>query len=208
MPDENEKYRSYLGVFLSIFTLILVISYGGFKFTALLNQQNYRLQEAVETDFYTTEETFSFNEGLQFAAALTTFGGTVEEEDEEIATLKFLIKYWSDQDETDAVQWVEVPTKICKEQDFNDVDDTRPETKFKKLAEDANKNLKNLRPIMKCIDEEKYEKDRLKDDNPLLNSIIEIIGDYDSAQAANFQIVVEKCDQTERDRKGKTRCKS
>lgn len=96
MPDENEKYRSYLGVCLSIFTLILVIGYGSFKFSDLLNQKNYRLQEAIETDYYATDETFTFDDGLQFAAALTTFGGVVEEEDEEIATLKFKMKYWSD----------------------------------------------------------------------------------------------------------------
>ena len=47
MPDHEPRYRSLAGSFFSLFTIVLVIAYGAYKFIDLMGLNDYKLQEAV-----------------------------------------------------------------------------------------------------------------------------------------------------------------
>ena len=46
MPDQEPKYRSFLGAIISLITILLVISYAFYKITDLIEFNSYDLQES------------------------------------------------------------------------------------------------------------------------------------------------------------------
>ena len=45
LPDDEEKYRTFLGVILSLFTVLLLIGYGTYKMIDLVGYNDYKVQE-------------------------------------------------------------------------------------------------------------------------------------------------------------------
>ena len=41
MPENTDRYRTFIGAFFTIVTLIVVLSYASYKFNDLLNQSDY-----------------------------------------------------------------------------------------------------------------------------------------------------------------------
>lgn len=98
LPENQMEYRSFLGACLTIMTLLLLISFSGYKMIDLLGYDNYKLQVSTQSDFFPTEETFGEANGLQYAAILTNFSGDIVE-DPTIATLKFYYKSWGGEED-------------------------------------------------------------------------------------------------------------
>ena len=44
LPDENGMYRTFLGSVLSILTLVMIITFGGFKTSQLVGMLDYKVQ--------------------------------------------------------------------------------------------------------------------------------------------------------------------
>ena len=45
MPDRSEYERNYFGTFLGILTILIISSYGTFKFRDLINSNDFKLSE-------------------------------------------------------------------------------------------------------------------------------------------------------------------
>ena len=71
MPDHEPRYRSLVGAFFSLFTLVLVISYASYKFIDLMEFNDYKLQEAEQENFFKAEEPLTELSGFSIAAAIT-----------------------------------------------------------------------------------------------------------------------------------------
>ena len=41
MPENTDRYRTFVGAFFTIVTLLVVLSYASYKFNDLLNQSDY-----------------------------------------------------------------------------------------------------------------------------------------------------------------------
>lgn len=100
MPDHEPMYRSIAGSCFSMFTVVLVLAYAAYKFIDLLELNDYKLQEAVQENFFAAEVPLTLQEGFQVAAAVTAYDGSPDViEDPEIGTLKMYIKYWGEFEE-------------------------------------------------------------------------------------------------------------
>ena len=133
MPDHEPRYRSLAGSCFSLFTIILVISYAAYKLIDLLELNDYKLQEAVQENFFTAEVPLTPQDhGFMVAAAITAYDGSSEViEDPEIGTLKMYIKYWGNYEGSDgSFGFREVETELCSQDDFNNVEGTNTKSKF------------------------------------------------------------------------------
>ena len=43
LPDGYETYRSFIGALLSIFSLVIMLTYGSYKFTRLMHSDDYQV---------------------------------------------------------------------------------------------------------------------------------------------------------------------
>ena len=96
LPDEQGLYRTQLGAMLSILTLLLVIIYGSFKMSTLVNMYDYSVQVRSVGGYFEETQKFHARNGLMFAAGLSTFSDQTEvEEDPSIGVIRFYWKRWS-----------------------------------------------------------------------------------------------------------------
>ena len=93
MPNQNDYYRSYLGTFMSLLTIIIIISYASFKFRDLLQFSDYQLLEIIQENYFTDQDTFSTDDGFHVAAGIIDLNNPYVE-DPEIGIPKMFIKYW------------------------------------------------------------------------------------------------------------------
>ena len=64
LPDGKNEYRTFAGAVLSLVTILVILSYGGFKFTELVSNQNYTVKSHELDDYYAETEPITQNEGL------------------------------------------------------------------------------------------------------------------------------------------------
>ena len=74
MPGNTDQYRTVLGTIFTILTLLLVMSYGSYKFQVLLDYQDYKLKEEIQQEFYEPMEPFTFDDGFAVAAGVIDYG--------------------------------------------------------------------------------------------------------------------------------------
>ena len=123
MPDHRDRYRTLLGSFLSIITLILVLAYGGYKFTDLMEYNDYRLMKVEQENFYDMRDPFGSPDGFMLALGVTDYTSNKEPvEDPEIGIMKLIKKTWdaTDLDGGGALSFAEIPTRTCTAEDFFD----------------------------------------------------------------------------------------
>ena len=75
MPDHRDRYRTILGSFLSIITLVLLLGYGGYKFSNLLEYEDFKLMKFEQENFYAMRETFGSKNGFMLAAGVSEYNG-------------------------------------------------------------------------------------------------------------------------------------
>ena len=95
MPDHRDRYRTILGAFLSVITFTLILGYGMYKITDLIDYKDFKLLKFEKENFYDMREPFTNKDGLMIAAAITGYNSnTVPVEDPEVGEIKFYQKLW------------------------------------------------------------------------------------------------------------------
>ena len=59
LPDEKDEYRTFAGAILTIFSIVVVLVYAGFKISTLLSYSEYKVQIKNFDEHYTQFEPFS-----------------------------------------------------------------------------------------------------------------------------------------------------
>ena len=129
MPDHRDRYRTILGSILSISTFIMILGYGLYKITDLIEYKEFKLLKFEKENFYDMREPFTNKEGLMIAAAITDYTSNSEPvEDPEIGEIKFYHKSWdvANLEATEMVQFKEIPTRPCTEDDFAENNSDNP----------------------------------------------------------------------------------
>ena len=99
MPDGRDKYQTCLGGLCFIFTSSILLLYSLTTLVELVERQNYFIIN-TETEGDLTRDysntTFGYDDGFAVAAAVSGAGFTLGDgnEDPEIGSVKFVIKYW------------------------------------------------------------------------------------------------------------------
>ena len=132
LPDSREQYSSFLGTVLSLLTMLLLGAYLSHRFTVLWLQEEYKITQYSEENYFDVFERFSVADGFKVAAGVTTYDGTRGLiEDPEIGTVKFYLKYYNNPDFEEEFGFHELESEYCDPVvDFNDVDDSNPESGF------------------------------------------------------------------------------
>ena len=95
MPDHRDRYRTLLGAFLSLITLVLVTMYAGYKFNDLMHYNDYKLMKVDQENYYDMRDHFGSSDGFLLAAGVTDYSSSQEPvEDPEIGTIKLIKKTW------------------------------------------------------------------------------------------------------------------
>ena len=137
----------------------------------------------MQEDYFDYNDEFTTDHGFNIAAGIVqidTVSTGPSIEDPEIGTLKMYSKTWdfiSENEYKGNVQWNEIGTHFCSDQDFNDVEGNNKETKFYPTDPFSEKKLKLYGNKLKCMDHENNT----------------IFGNYNSPQANNLVIVFELC---------------
>ena len=176
MPDEKEYYSTYLGTMFSILSILILLSYSGYKLRDLFIYNNYRLYEQNELHYFNDADAFTTADGFHVAAGLISDDGSLE--DPEIGTLKFYIKSWDvfDPETNGELSFTEVKTRPCQANDFKN--QYNLDTKFYSMHSSTQRVFDLYGDAVKCIDEES----------------LSINGFYDASVTANLMIVFELCD--------------
>ena len=64
MPDEEHTYRTFCGSILSIFTVITITLYAGYKLSTMVTNADYKVQVRDQDDFYVSKDSFGAAEGF------------------------------------------------------------------------------------------------------------------------------------------------
>ena len=123
MPDHRDRYRTILGSFLSIVTFILVLGYGSYKITDLLDYKDFTLFRFEKENYYEQRDPLTSKQGLMIAAGISGYDDNQNLiEDADIGTIKLIKKTWDvEKIETDGeLKFTEIPTRPCTLDDFTD----------------------------------------------------------------------------------------
>ena len=184
MPDHRDRYRTILGAVLTIITFILILGYGLFKITDLLEYKDFKLLKFEKENFYDMREPFTNKDGLMVAAAITGYNSNTEPvEDPEVGEIKFYQKLWdvANTEATETIQFIEIPSHPCTADDFAENNSDNPLFFPNKPTSKADMDIHWRK--LKCINR----------DQELL-----MYGRYESQAASNLMIVFEKCDENKR----------
>mmetsp|Transcript_3956 Transcript_3956/g.4738 ORF Transcript_3956/g.4738 Transcript_3956/m.4738 type:complete len:225 (-) Transcript_3956:1540-2214(-) len=179
LPDGSDQYKSFLGSLLSILTVMTLLSYATYKFSSLVSYSDYKVQVSNEENFYNADDKFGFPDGYMISAGLVTYDGKSDRvEDPSIAQLKFYAKVYNSSDPSVSFGFREIPTRYCDPADFNQ-NGTNVDSLFYKTSQVSLSDIKVYGPRLKC---------------PVDPNDVNVQGNFDSAAASNFMVVLEKCE--------------
>ena len=128
LPDGKNEYRTFAGSVLSLFTILVVIFYGGFKLQILMGRDAYKVQVQDKDLVFSDTEKFGSDMGFNVAAAISG----VDEVPPEIGAIKFYKKSWTP---TEWITWKEIETRRCSLNDFDyEEEDNTNATFFRTIA--------------------------------------------------------------------------
>lgn len=104
-------YRTLAGALLTIFSVVLVLVYAGYKVGILVSLSDYKIQVRTQERFFEITEKFDQSLGLMIGASIPSWGNFRTEIPTSIGALKFYVKKWSPA-EGDIV-FEEVETRPC-----------------------------------------------------------------------------------------------
>ena len=194
LPDERDKYRTFLGSLLSLATFITITVFAAYKLADHYADKDYNILVHEKKFFYDEDEEFSFNSNkFMFGAAVTAFDGKGEDiTDPEIGEVKFYRKQWGD--DIPGLLFEEMETVPCMKTDYfgasgkGDLHDAV----FLPFRSKEQRQFEAYNPKLLCPKN--------------LNDVV-LKGNYDTDAAINLMIVFEKCDPIQREKKG-LKCKS
>lgn len=81
---------------LSLLTIVAIITFAGFKMSALVNFDEYKVQLRLLSNYYNETEALGKANGFMIAASLTSYDGSADvNEDPTIGSLIFRWKRWN-----------------------------------------------------------------------------------------------------------------
>ena len=182
MPDNQPSYRTFSGSILSVFTLILVLFYAGWKLVTMFSQEDYKVQVNEQTNFYDYKQTFGIEDGFNFAAALTAYDGSSEDiTDLSVGRMKFVTKNW-DSEDPKMETFADLESEPCDQEKL--LNGGTNGSEYFKLDESTANDSRVYAPKMLCP--VNLQKDKLQ-------------GNYNTQKAKNIMIVFEKCDSSWKD---------
>jgi len=100
LPDQQDRYRTFLGALLSLITLMGLVAFSVVRLTALTTNSDYKIQVQNKKYFYEDSDVFSFEtHGFNVAAAITGYDGNpLDITDPEVGQIKFYMKRFGDVD--------------------------------------------------------------------------------------------------------------
>ena len=98
LPDQKDRYRTFLGALLSLITLMGLVAYSVVRLTALATNSDYKIQVQNKNYFYEDSDVFGFEtHGFNVAAAITGYDGNpLDITDPEVGQIKFYMKRFGD----------------------------------------------------------------------------------------------------------------
>ena len=96
LPDNQDQYRTFLGSILSIFTVVIILTYTGYKMAQLASTEEFKIQLRQKDYFYDPKSVFSSqSDHFNLAAAITAYDGDPDPiEDETYGSVVFKRKIW------------------------------------------------------------------------------------------------------------------
>ena len=70
LPDGHDTYRTLIGAVLSFLSIVVLLAYGSFKFTKLMDQENFKVQMRDLENQYPSSAVFTATDGFMVAAGL------------------------------------------------------------------------------------------------------------------------------------------
>ena len=64
LPDNQRRYRTNMGACFSLWMFVTLIGYAFYKMDNLLSYYDYKLQEALQEDYFSVNETMVVADGL------------------------------------------------------------------------------------------------------------------------------------------------
>ena len=99
LPDNEASYRTFFGAVLSLWSLVILITYVSWKLLSMTNNKNFRAIENMHDNYYDYSDEFGISDGFMIAAAVTAYDGSPEEiTDLSVGRLKFVVKNWDSSD--------------------------------------------------------------------------------------------------------------
>ena len=96
LPDEKDTYRTFVGAMLTIFSIILVLVYAGFKVGNLFALDEYKIQVRQKEHLYNEQDKFDYSQGFMVGAAIPEWGKEKRTDiPADIGALKFYKKIWT-----------------------------------------------------------------------------------------------------------------
>ena len=121
-PDEKDTYRTLMGSFMTIFSVILVLVYAHFKLARLLDYQIYKIQDRFQEGEFTNTDRITAEDGFMIAAGIRSSAASDERDNvppKEIGQLKFIRNYWT----LETFGYDDIATRPCTQSDFDLGDD-------------------------------------------------------------------------------------
>ena len=112
LPDDQSRYRSFLGVILSIVTILLLSSYAAWKIINLIKLIDYTVRVYDRENFFDIKEEFGPEDGFMLAAGLTAYDKSPDDiTDLSIGRLKFIKKTFSHS--LQGILFEDIETRVC-----------------------------------------------------------------------------------------------
>ena len=116
MPDDRKYFKSLPGAIATVFTVVVLVGYAGYKMSQFVARSNYQILKEY-TD-YAIGQDFKFSttqDGFRVAAGITSYTSEPAIEDPTIGEISFRLRWW---DEKEAGTTI-LPASFCDSDQFN-----------------------------------------------------------------------------------------
>ena len=180
LPGNYNRYRTFLGSCLTIFTFVLISAYFGFQMAEMFANADYSTQLQIQEDVFSSDDPFDTDEiGFTIAVGITDYKESTNLiEDPTYGEVKIFRKHWNSPENV-FTTFSTVGYKQCTENDFNWGGErvTDKYSKFYPMTENAKTDVEKFGFRLKCLTES-----------------FELYGDYDASIASNLFVAFVKCD--------------
>ena len=166
-----------MGAIFSFMTILLVLSYAGYKLQVLIDLNDYTIQERHTFEFFNSSDPFGHKQEFAFAVALVKWDADgTPIEDPTIGTVKFIKKAWGYEG---AEFFTELESHYCDPEELQNVAGSNEDANFYPLSKLSETFYDQYGGRFKCLD------------NPERD--LNLHGNYDTISATNMMVVFDVC---------------
>ena len=113
LPGNKKKFKTTLGVVITIIIAIILLYYGTIRLLKLIYRKDSEVSEVYQDSYFSADDVFTSEDGLQFAFGITSFDANTESiEDPAYGYLTASYVTWGLTGEF-GVQYDEIPIRNC-----------------------------------------------------------------------------------------------